>query len=330
MAAPVGMASDELHAFPWRICLAGGWLDQPWVSKVHSGCVVVVNIEAHDQFSMRSGLATSTRSLGMELWDTLNGGRPPRGLSRERLARILFNVENPIDCEYVSGSQDALGLMLPGVNRLNYDGGYWPSSIEACGDDDCLRWLERVLWLVPLAPRPPGYDPLTRKNVAAEIVAKLAAASSKAWEAVLSRDAPRLGHALRSTLAAWEELLPDSVPADVLALAKPYDAFHGYHFSGAGGGFLLVVADPGAHVPGGFQITITTPVPEGGLSPSHKRRRERHQLSDALGQLLMALCAVLLVYLLAQVLLLGIDGQSTGRGTGDHELWNAASSPQLT
>ena len=29
--------------FPYRICIAGGWMDQPWVSEVYPGSVVVAN-----------------------------------------------------------------------------------------------------------------------------------------------------------------------------------------------------------------------------------------------------------------------------------------------
>jgi cytidyltransferase-like protein len=30
--------------FPYRICIAGGWIDQPWVSKINSGSVVVAQL----------------------------------------------------------------------------------------------------------------------------------------------------------------------------------------------------------------------------------------------------------------------------------------------
>ncbi len=32
--------------FPYRLCLAGGWMDQPWVSEIHPGSVVVAQIMA--------------------------------------------------------------------------------------------------------------------------------------------------------------------------------------------------------------------------------------------------------------------------------------------
>lgn len=55
---------SDLRGFPWRICLAGGWLDQPWVSQICPGSCIVVNVHPHEQFKTRSGLATSTRTYG--------------------------------------------------------------------------------------------------------------------------------------------------------------------------------------------------------------------------------------------------------------------------
>jgi cytidyltransferase-like protein len=51
--------------FPYRLCLAGGWIDQPWVSKIHPGSVVVSQIWPTMDFDNRSGLATSSREIGM-------------------------------------------------------------------------------------------------------------------------------------------------------------------------------------------------------------------------------------------------------------------------
>eukprot|EP00750_Incisomonas_marina_P015527 INCI18353.1.p1 GENE.INCI18353.1~~INCI18353.1.p1 ORF type:complete len:382 (+),score=48.58 INCI18353.1:124-1269(+) len=152
---------DDLNAFPWRLCLAGGWLDQPWVSSVFPGSVVVVNIRPHPMFKVRSGLATSTRQAGIKLWG--RGAKPPKDTPPLLLARMLFGAENPPGVQYISGSQDALGLMLPGVNRLNYEGGFWPTKVTTMRTSAPAKWLEKVLWLVPLDSRPPGYDPISVK-----------------------------------------------------------------------------------------------------------------------------------------------------------------------
>ena len=69
-----------------------------------------------------------------------------------------------------SGSQDMIGLIYPGVNRLDYDyrlpkagfsrGTSSPTTIRAIA-----RWLEEVIHLLPVAPRPEGYNPLGIKNL---------------------------------------------------------------------------------------------------------------------------------------------------------------------
>src|SRR5512146_1050363 len=83
---------------PYRIDLAGGWLDQPFVSKHYPGPVITVSIEPTIDFNDRSGMASSTRRKALDLW----GPRLPAGDS-EKLARILFAYDNPPGTPFVSG-----------------------------------------------------------------------------------------------------------------------------------------------------------------------------------------------------------------------------------
>ena len=40
-----------------------------------------------------------------------------------------------------------MGLLFPGVNRLYYNGGYWPEKIESTTDEDICDWLSDVfIW----------------------------------------------------------------------------------------------------------------------------------------------------------------------------------------
>ncbi|MGD0341821.1 MAG: adenylyltransferase/cytidyltransferase family protein, partial [Bacteroidales bacterium] len=151
--------------FPYRLCIAGGWIDQPWVSEIHPGSVVVAQIWPSEDFNDRSGLATSSRSVGIKLW----GDRYPDG-DHELNARLLFGAENPPGKEYVSGSQDHIGLLYPGISRLDYNGAYWPERIKSAVDEETCTWLSDVIHLVPLEPRPQGYDPLKIMNLEKNII----------------------------------------------------------------------------------------------------------------------------------------------------------------
>ena len=108
-------ALRQVCNIPYRIDLAGGWLDQPYVSKYHSGAVITICIEPDFEFNDRSGMATSSRNKAIELWQT----DIPEG-NREKLARTLFCFENPPGTKYVSGSQDSLGIIMPGLNRFYF------------------------------------------------------------------------------------------------------------------------------------------------------------------------------------------------------------------
>ncbi|MCK7533932.1 MAG: hypothetical protein MZV63_24335 [Marinilabiliales bacterium] len=60
---------------PYRIDLAGTWIDQPYVSKFHPGWAITTSVEPTIEFNERSGMATSTRKKAIELW---NDHLPPR------------------------------------------------------------------------------------------------------------------------------------------------------------------------------------------------------------------------------------------------------------
>jgi cytidyltransferase-like protein len=101
---------------PYRIDLAGTWIDQPYVSKYHPGWAITASIEPTIEFNERSGMATSTRKKAIELWnDQLPMENP------EKLAKVLFRYDNDPGTKDVSGSQDSIGITIPGVNRFYYD-----------------------------------------------------------------------------------------------------------------------------------------------------------------------------------------------------------------
>ena len=175
--ATTGVA-QEITSFigkiPYRMALAGGWIDQPFVSRVNPsppGSMVVVGLEPTFRFMDRCGMGTSTRKVAMRLWgETLPEGDPAV------LVRTLYAEENR-GLPDPSGSQDMIGLIYPGINRLDYDysheGGYFPAHIESNNDPAVARWLENVIYVVPVAQRPDGYSPLGIKNLDPEWVRRL-------------------------------------------------------------------------------------------------------------------------------------------------------------
>ena len=237
--------------FPFRLCLAGGWMDQPWVSEICPGSVVVAQIWPTMDFNLRSGLATSSRECAIKLW----GDRYPDGDPVEN-AKLLFGAENPPGKQYVSGSQDHIGLLMPGVNRLYYSGGYWPERIDSSTDPSVCDWLSEVLHLVQMKPRPAGYDPLKEMHLEKSYIRELGEAGDQCWESILRMDVAGLGKAMTGTLLAWRKILPYTVPDPILEEFEThyFSKYPGAVASGAAGGYAIVVSE--APVPDSIDFKV--------------------------------------------------------------------------
>jgi len=233
-------ASKREMQFPFRICIAGGWMDQPWVSEVYPGSVVVVQIWPTIEFNGRAGMATSSRKIAFELW----GEKIPEG-DPIKNAKLLFGAENPPGSKYVSGSQDQIGLMVPGINRLYYDGKYWPSDIKTCIDPSICEWLSGVLYLIPLDPRPAGYDPIKEKHLERSYVKELGNSGNECWESIINKDIYGLGKAMTKSFLAWKKMLPNTVPYYIMnEMATKYiQNYPGAITSGSGGGYAVVASE---------------------------------------------------------------------------------------
>lgn len=228
----------SLNTIPYRIDLAGGWLDQPYVSKLWPGPVVTISIEPDYEFNDRSGMATSTRRKAVELWQN----RIPPG-DPEKLAYALFCLENPPGTAYVSGSQDPLGIVLPGINKLSYQQEkYWPSNIETRLDDSLITWLESRIRLVPLEPRHSGFNVLDDMQINEERARNLSEAAEALWVAAMNMDEVAFGRAMTDSFDAQVAMFPLMKNETVEdAIRQVSGKCLGYKLSGAGGGGYLVL-----------------------------------------------------------------------------------------
>src|SRR5258708_5025620 len=253
--------ADTIGSIPYRMALAGGWIDQPFFSGLtpaRPGSMVVVGLEPTCRFMDRAGMATSTRRIAEKMWDRGLPEQDPMALVRE-----LYKAENNGKTK-PSGSQDMAGLILPGISRLDYDcrfeEGLFPAHIESCNDPEVGRWLEEILYVLPVAQRPEGYDPLEEQHLSVEWVRRLSESGKACFDSIKAKDIEKLGGSLNESMKCWEALLPNTVAhplitVDLLGLLAHYqDRYAGAMYSGCGGGYLYVASEE--PVPGAFKVKI--------------------------------------------------------------------------
>ncbi len=233
-------ALRRVDRMPFRIDLAGGWLDQPFVSKFYPGCVITISLEPTIEFNERSGMASSTRRSAIDMW----GPRMPAG-DYEKLAKILFCYDNPPGTEEISGSQDAIGLVFPGLAMAYYEGEYWPTRIDQVHDELALQFVEQSLYLIPLGPRHSGFSVLGDTSITESGAKALADAADHCWDAILARDIKKFGLHFRQAFEAQIAMFPNMMNEAVEKLIRQYEEIAlGWKLSGAGGGgYLILVSD---------------------------------------------------------------------------------------
>jgi len=185
-------------------------------------------------------MATSTRRKALELW----GPRLPAG-DPAKLAKILFCYDNPPGTKEISGSQDSIGIVFPGLNKANYKGEYWPASIESVHDESTLRFIEQALYLLPLGPRQQGYSVLSDTHIDVQGARALADAAEDCWNAILAHDLVAFGRHFRKSFEAQIAMFPNMMNEALAHMIEEHkhEAL-GWKVSGAGGGgYLILVAD---------------------------------------------------------------------------------------
>ena len=227
----------ETH-IPYRIDLAGTWIDQPYVSKHCPGWAVTMSIEPTIEFNERSGMATSTRKKAIELW---NNQLPPE--NPEKLAKILFRYDNDPGTKDVSGSQDSIGIAMPGINRFFYEKGqYWPSRFETISDPNILRWLEERLYMVTLWPRPSDFVVLENTDITPDNVRRLASAAELAWEGLTQMNIGRFTEGFAASFDAQVAMFPKMINDKISQVIDQHrETVLAWKLSGAGGGGYLIL-----------------------------------------------------------------------------------------
>jgi hypothetical protein len=255
--------TDVIGPMPYRLAFAGGWIDQPFVSELNPsppGSMVVVALKPTFYFMNRCGMGTSTRKVATKLWgDKIPDDDPAQ------LVRQLYRAENQNSPD-PSGSQDMVGLIYPGVSRIDYDfgfeGGLFPVHVESNTDPVTGNWLEKVIHILPIAPRPEGYYPLGVKNLDPDWISRLGQSGKDCYDAILARDVEALGASMNECMLCWETILPHTVKHstikhDLSSILNYYQTkYAGAMYSGCGGGYLFVASEE--TVPGSIQVQVRT------------------------------------------------------------------------
>ena len=261
MGGSASGAAEVIGSLPYRIALAGGWIDQPFVSRHNPsppGSMVVVAVHPDYRFMDYCGIGTSTRKVAQRIWGSRIPDRPPQELVRE-----LYNEENQ-GSPAPSGSQDMVGLVYPGVSRIDYDfrheGGIFPAHVESVTDSSVAEWTQAVLHILPVAQRPAGYNPLEVMNMDPAWVKRLGDSGRACFDSLLSRDLRGLQQSMNECMLSWATLLPATVrhralTVDLEGILRYYQAeYGGAMYSGCGGGYLFVATD--RDVPGSFGVRV--------------------------------------------------------------------------
>jgi cytidyltransferase-like protein len=239
---------------PFRIDLAGTWIDQPYVSKYNPGWAITASIEPTINFNERSGMATSTRKKAIELWnDNLPMENP------EKLAKILFRYDNDPGTKDISGSQDSIGITMPGINRFYYDKEkYWPSRFETISDLSVIRWLEERLYMVTLWPRPADFVVLENTCITAENVTRLTEAAETAWDGLVRKDIKDFAKGFSASFDSQIRMFPKMMNNKIAGVIDNYRGKAlSWKLSGAGGGgYLILISEE--EIPNAIKVKIRT------------------------------------------------------------------------
>ncbi|WP_053970053.1 adenylyltransferase/cytidyltransferase family protein [Mangrovimonas sp. ST2L15] len=236
---------------PYRIDLAGTWIDQPYVSKFHPGWALTISLEPTIEYNERCGMSTSTRNAAKNIWPYYLPLEKP-----EKLAEILFKFENDPGSSIISGAQDAIGICMPGLVRHYYDNDYWPKKFQSIHSESILSWLEAHLCMTLLWPREKGLDLLSDTYINETNVKALAQAADQVWDAILAQDLDRFAQGFLDSFKAQTTMFPNMLNERIeQEIAKYKDQALAWKLAGAGGGGYLIMVSK-EPIPGTMRIHI--------------------------------------------------------------------------
>lgn len=235
----------------YRVDISGSWADHPFINGVYPSSVICAAIESSPELDQGGGLSGSTRNKAIELfgedWPT-----------DEDSAAWLFRKDNENKYWY-SGSQDSIGLLMPGLKKLDYDSSYWPDRITTASPQE-TKGLEEVLWLVPTVPRPKRLNVLRKINVNHRDIREFSREVDKCWDAIKRGDYIRAGGHMTDAFYTRAKVMPHILNPQVeskINQIKKENNLMGYKLAGAGGGgYLVCLSDH--EVKGGIPVKIKT------------------------------------------------------------------------
>ena len=122
---------------------------------------------------LRKGLATlppNDIAEHLAFYNEMIDDRMEEGLSEEDAVAAVGSVEKIIG-QIVAESPSAV-----------------ITNIESVKESDVLDFIEKNLWLIPLAPRDNEYDVLADTRIDTEGAKRLALAAEECWKALLAKD----------------------------------------------------------------------------------------------------------------------------------------------
>lgn len=224
---------------PYRLDLAGTWIDQPYVSRYYPGWAITISLEPTMEFETRCGMSTSTRNAMKKFWPYQLPDYDP-----EMTAKLAFCFENEPgeDKKHISGAQDSIGICMPGLTRHYYDKTYWPLKIESCHDEEVLSWLESHICMVKMFPRRPDTVVDRETYINESNVRSLAEAANGCWDAIMRRDLDAFAKYCAASFESQIRMFPKMMAEGVNDYIDRYkDKALAWKMPGAGGGGYLVL-----------------------------------------------------------------------------------------